>query len=185
MMSQTTTRSRASRFTVSAQLAAETEALNRRYLATVNRRALCGTAIINEWQGEFVNVFLRHESDHVFAVAAADRFGMADYVGIECVSFFVDEAGRRQACQGQGSLPNGRNVHAWVRGRLLWASMQSRLTPTSDWQAVIYNPHSMMTFQYRDTGIPVHHASTVFFTPKPATVWCLPCSGDLLSEAVQ
>lgn len=185
MMSHTTISTQTSQIPPAGRITPDTAALNRRYVATVKRRALCSAATVNEWQGEFVKVFLRHESDHVFAIAATDQFGMADYVGIECVSFCVDEAGRHQACRGLGNLPNGRNVHAWVRGRLLWASMQTRLTPATDWEAVVYNPHTMSTFQYRDTGLPIHHANTVVFTPNPASVWCLPGSSGEIPETAQ
>lgn len=185
MMSQTTIRTTDSRTSPIVRMTPATVALTRRYMATVNHRALCGPTTANEWQGELVNVFLRHESDHVFVIAATDQFGMADYVGLECASFFVDQVGREQACQGEGDLPNGRNVHAWVRGRLLWASMQSRLTPKSDWHAIVYNPHTMSEFQDRNTGMPIHHANTVVFTPGPASVWCLPCTSDQNLEAAR
>jgi len=157
-----------------AQMSPEVVALNRRYLATVKRRSLSNAAAVDGWRERTVNVFLRHESDHVFAIAEDDLIGMADFVAIEGATFCVDEAGRQQACRGAGNLPNGRNVHAFVQGRLLWATMHSRLKPTSDWQRIVYNPQQMNTFRLKDSGLPIHRAELVVFTPNPTCVWRVP-----------
>ena len=167
------------------QTAPDIDVLNRRYVASVKRRVLCGASTVNDWHGRSVSVFLRHESDHVFAIAADDLIGMADFVAIEHATFHVDEVGRQQACRGRGELPNGRNVHAFVCGRLLWATMQSRLRATDDWQQVVYNPRRMHAFHLRNGGLPIHRAGLVLFTPDPARVWCVPASGSDPAEDAQ
>lgn len=154
------------------RMASDIIALNRRYLNTVRQRALCGATTVNRWQGCVVRVFLRHESDHVFAIAADHLIGMADYVAIDEAIFHVDQAGRQQACAGEGSLPNGRNVHAFVTGRLAWAAMHSCWAVPEDWEQIAYNPHHMTTFQVQTTSTPIHRAETVVFTPDPVRVRC-------------
>ncbi len=163
-------------------MAPDIAALNRRYLETVRHRALCGATVVNSWQGCTVSVFLRHESDHVFAVAADNLIGMADFVALEQATFEVDEAGRREACQGTGLLPNGRNVHAFVRGRLLWAAMHSLWTVPDDWPSIVYNPHQMKQFQIQHNGQPVSRSETVVFTPRPMQVRCAMPSDVRLRE---
>lgn len=170
---------------IAGQMSPDVVSLNRRYLATVKRRSLSDAATVDGWRKRSVNVFLRHESDHVFAVAGDDLIGMADFVAIEGATFHVDEAGRRQACRGAGDLPNGRNVHAFVRGRLLWATMHSRLRATSDWQRVVYNPQHMDTFQLKNSGLPIHCAELVVFTPNPTSVWRVPVVQSGAAEAAE
>jgi hypothetical protein len=147
--------------------------LNQRYVYTVSRRSLCGASTVGTWKYQTVHVFLRHESDHVFAIATGNQIGIADYLAITNVTFDVDEAGRQEACQGNGALPNGRNVHVFVTDQLLWASMKSQLPITNDWQPVIYNPHQMKTFQLARNNQPIHKAEVVAFTPNLAQVWCV------------
>lgn len=158
-------------------------ALNQGYLSTVRRRALCDAATVNSWQGQTVRVFLRHETDHVFAIAGEQQFGMADYVAIEDARFIVDEPGRQEACRGAGILPNGRNVHAFVTGRLLWAEMDSSWTVPEDWQPIVYNPHRMASFQVRDSGQAIDRAARVVFTPRPLLVRCQVPSEEQSTEA--
>jgi len=160
-------------------------ALNQRYLDTVSRRSLCSASTVGTWTNQTVHVFLRHESDHVFAIATDTQIGMADYLAITNVKFEVDEAGRQEACQGTGALPNGRNVHAFVTGQLLWASMESQLTIRNDWQPVIYNPHQMKTFQLVTNKQPIHQAEIVAFTPNPVQVWCVQPAVTDSQETVQ
>ncbi len=153
-------------------MARSIESLNRRYAAAVACRGLCDPETVASWRGRRVRVFLRHESDHVFAIAAEDCIGMADYVGLTAVSFDVDEPGRLQACAGLGPLPNGRNVHAFLTGTLLWAGMTSRWNPPVGWQEVVYRPHQMKHFQFRSTQQPVQTAPYAVCTPHPVQVWC-------------
>ncbi|MEO2036396.1 MAG: hypothetical protein ABGZ35_30345 [Planctomycetaceae bacterium] len=167
------------------QMSPEVCDLNRRYLSTVKQRSLSDAATVDGWRDRPVNVFLRHESDHVFAIAGDDLIGMADFVAIEAATFHVDEAGRQQACRGAGDLPNGRNVHAFVRGRLLWATMHSQLRTTADWQRVVYNPHRMSTFRLLSSGLAMHRAELVVFTPHPTCVWCVPRDECGLAGAVE
>ena len=153
-------------------------ALNQRYLETVRSRMMCSAETAGGWHGRTVCVFLRHESDHVFAIAEDRLFGMADFVTLENATFHVDEPGRLEACQGEGLLPNGRNVHAFVIGRLIHAAMDSHRTVPDDWSSIVYNPHRMSTFQVAATGQSIHHADQVMFTPIPLLVRCpLPSAG--------
>lgn len=162
------------------EMADDISAMNQRYLNAVRCRALCDAETVNSWQGRTVSVFLRHETDHVFAIADSDLFGMADFVAIERATFRVDEPGRQTACEGNGLLPNGRNIHAFVTGRLLWASMHSICPVPEDWLTIVYNPHRMSTFQVRATGQPILQADQVVFTPDPLLVRC-PVPADLMS----
>jgi len=118
----------------------------------------------------------------VFAIAADRQIGMADYLAVEDATLWVDEAGRQEACKGAGSLPNGRTVHAFVSGKLRWASMHSQLAKTDDWQSAVFNPHTMKTFQLVDIDQPIHHAKLVVFTPDPMRVWYVPSAENKRPE---
>lgn len=157
-----------------AAMSSKTVALNRLYVELTSQRGLKAPTHVACWRGQLVDVFLRHESDHVFAIATHEQIGMANVVALTDVSFHVDEAGRRQACRGEGQLPNGRNVHAWVRGMLSWAGMQNPFAVTQDWTQVVYNPHSMSSFQSADNDQSVRNVAAVACTPAPARVWSIP-----------
>ena len=126
--------------------------LNKRYLDCLRKRSLCQPATVDTWRNRLVDVFLRHDSDHVFAIASDARIGMADYVAVEDGQLRVDWAGRSQAVEKQGALPNGRNVHAVVTGRLLWAAMNGPKPDETLWQPVEYIPRQMTAFRRQEPG---------------------------------
>ena len=147
--------------------------LNERYLDCLRDRSLCPAATVDTWRSRMVDVFLRHDSDHVFAIASDAGIGMANCLVIEHAELRVDRAGRKQAVEKQGALPNGRNVHAVVTGRLLWAAMNGPIPDETLWHPVEYIPQQMTSFRLTRTGQPVRRASFVMFVPGRRKVWCL------------
>ncbi|MEZ6062820.1 MAG: hypothetical protein R3C19_20955 [Planctomycetaceae bacterium] len=166
----------------------EVAELNALYIQEVSRRALAPAVITNTWRGKIVRVFLRHDKVRVFAIACGQRVGMADFVALEQVRFCVDEAGRRQTLAEQGPLPNRRTIHAWLTGRLLWASDHGRQPSGPIWSGVVFNPVHMRDFCCEENSVPLKESRFAMMTPGRVKVWCdrssVPClaAGTLNDE---
>jgi hypothetical protein len=69
----------------------------------------------------------------------------------------VSEAGRQRVIREQR-----KNVHAGVKGELVWTDTDSRQSGTVLGNKVTYNPYKFKTFVDQQTLQPVHHAMDVW-----------------------
>jgi hypothetical protein len=154
------------------ELPRELARLNREYIQAINTRSLIPADRIAEWRGRPVSLFLRHDMVKVFCIACGDQFAMADYVALESVEFCVNQVGLQQTLENRGPLPNRRTIHAYLTGRLLWATDHGRQPDTSLWQGVVFNPLRMQTFCVKETSTPVWRSEWALMTPGKTKVWC-------------
>ena len=68
-----------------------TRSLNETYLRAVSARNMLRPEEATNWNGQIVDVFLRHDELMVFAIVCGDRVCMADWVCLSNVTFHVDE----------------------------------------------------------------------------------------------
>ena len=159
------------------QLPADIARLNRRYVEAVASRNLIPADQCQEWSGQTVDVFLRHDRVRVFCLSNDKDFAMADYVALADVQFCVDQTGFRQTLVEQGPLPNHRTIHAYLKGRLLWMADSGCEPDPSFWAGVLYNPIVSDCFFRQDTDAAVDRARWALLTPGNAKVW-IPRTAD-------
>lgn len=156
------------------------ERLNREYLATVARRGLLpadqvwGAAATHrgaDWTGRLVDAFLRHDNHDCFCVACPAGIAMGNAVRLVRVRFLVDEPGRRQTRAGEGPLPNGRSIHAVLRGELAECWSVATEPDLGDWRSVVYHPLRDTLFVDNCTGEPIRESDEAWLLPGSVKVW--------------
>lgn len=153
-------------------LSSHSAALNRGYRIQVQQRSLRVLPEIQEWSGRQVQVFLRHDSVYVFAIAFNQLFGMANHVELTAAELNVDPEGRRQTLSKCGPLANLTSVHAYVTGTLTRITDGTEHPDLTDWIPVVYRPADHVSFVCQKSGCPVHHAASVLMIPGDVKVWC-------------
>lgn len=149
-----------------------TRSLNETYLRAVSARNMLRPEEATNWNGQIVDVFLRHDELMVFAIVCGDRVCMADWVCLSNVTFHVDETGREQSNADAGTLPNGRTVHAWLTGQLEWPTDHAWTPDQKSWEAVIYHPKSWAVFRREQCQAAIHQSETARLVPGNRKVWC-------------
>ena len=149
-----------------------TRSLNETYLRAVNARDMLRPEEAAHWNGQIVDVFLRHDKLMVFAIVCGDRVCMADYVYLNNVTFHVDEVGRGQSNADAGPLPNGKTVHAWLTGQLEWPTNRTWIPDGESWEAVTYHPELGATFRREQRQTAIHQSETARLIPGARKVWC-------------
>ncbi len=152
------------------ELHPDTAFLNQTYLREVQARSLKVVPEILDWRGYRVRVFLRHDSQFVFAIAFRSWIGMANHVIVRNVQFEVDLAGRRQTLERRGPLPNGTTVHAWISGTLDVVDNDAGEV-SDEMEPVFYKPSETSCFCRASCGSPLQQASVVQCAPGPLKVW--------------
>lgn len=152
------------------ELHPDTAFLNRTYLREVQARSLKVVPEILDWRGYRVRVFLRHDSQFVFAIAFRSWIGMANHVIVRNAQFEVDIAGRRQTLERRGPLPNGTTVHAWISGTLDVVDNDAGEV-SDEMEPVFYKPAETSCFCRASCGSPLQQASVVHCAPGPLKVW--------------
>lgn len=152
------------------ELHPDTAFLNRTYLREVQARSLKVVPEILDWRGYRVRVFLRHDSQFVFAIAFRSWIGMANHVILRNAQFEVDVAGRQQTLDRRGPLPNGTTVHAWISGTL--DVVENEAGELSDeMEPVFYKPAETSCFCRASCRSPLQQAIVVQCVPGPLKVW--------------
>ena len=154
------------------QMATPTQHINRVYLRHVQDRSLLTAREAQEWLGEDVVLFLRHDRVKAFTVVNGEKAAMADFVVLNDVTFRVDNDARAASNREEGPLPNGRSVHAWLEGRLVSISDGGDVPEDNVWCPVGYHPHRNRSFVCLQSGTPVLECSEVRLVPLKVKVWC-------------
>jgi len=161
--------------------------MNRLYRHLVARRALLTPAACQNWIGQRVNVFLRHDAVYVFAIHRDAAVAMANCVELRNVSFVVDQTGRQQTLKKTGTLPNLSTVHAFVSGDVISIEDAAPDFNPADWHPVFYRPDHAASFTLgswpndavsrtspvaSSAGLPLLTARHVLMIPGRTKVWC-------------
>lgn len=96
--------------------------------------------------------------------------GHFHHVGVRRATFKVSEAGRQRVIREQR-----KNVHAGVKGELVWTDKENYTSGIVLGHKVTYNPYKFNTFVDKETLRPVHHAAEVWMDATNRNVYYFHC----------
>lgn len=165
-----------------AELSPAVAELNRSYRQAVQNRSLVSGQKLDNWLGQRVRVFLRHDSVYVFVISCGRQFGMANRLVLHDVRFVVDRIGREQTLSLRGPLQNMTTVHAWLEGQLAEVSefadtdnsgtLERQQLTASTYTGVTYRPALFATFVNHELTAPVTSANAAVLLPGRCKIWC-------------